>query len=129
MGPNSILDKGARFTTACEEYRFVTLTDTMTVKRADAAGQRAIGVNQYPVDAEMAAANAHGDVRILGISFVEVSEAIAQDDWVTTTNDGRAAVADAGQEILGRCLVGVDTAGDITAVLLTPGPGSVPSGG
>jgi Uncharacterized conserved protein (DUF2190) len=101
--------------------RFVTQTGDQTCARTGVAGQRALGVAQLSIDAAEAALGKAVGVQVLGIAMVEASAAIARNDRVSSTNDGRAKVAVATEVPLGFALTAAAGAGELIAVFLTPG--------
>jgi len=121
---NYVLDKGYVLSNggaAQSIYRFMELVDQNSVKQQDTAGALSVGVVQQRVDAEHSATgNVQVDVRILGITKVEASAAIALMAEVTSAADGRAVTAATAQRVLGVALSPAAGAGEWIDVLLVP---------
>jgi hypothetical protein len=97
-GPNYVLDKGFNLSNggaAQSIYRFMKFNaDENKVIQASAITDKCIGVCQQRVDAaDSATGNVQVDVRMMGISKVEASAAIALGAEVAPTADGRAQTA------------------------------------
>lgn len=125
MGPNYVLDKGYVVQgTALGQFECVKGGTTNTsVTRCDTAAEFVLGVSQELLDAaKVLTGKATADVRILGISRVVASAAIARMAKVTVTTVGRAVTAGvAGTNCFGIALTPASANGDWIDVLLTPG--------
>jgi hypothetical protein len=99
--------KGKNTSTPLTRKRFVkldrTATDGETVKACDTAGELAYGVSLFSVSNAEISRGKGASVIIEGRAILEAAEAIVVGDPVSTTNDGRAQVANAGDYILGMC--------------------------
>jgi hypothetical protein len=127
VGPNYVLDKGmhAAGTAAYVAGHFVKLTtNVQEVTMTAAANDVVFGVVQENVDAaKVTTGKVTVDVRVLGITRVEASVAIAIGQKVAPAADatGRAKVAATGNTPAGIALTAATAAGDYIDVLLTPG--------
>jgi hypothetical protein len=124
-GPNYILDKGYNLSNSGalqDIYRWVKFAaDENKVTQVAAVTDKPIGVVQQRVDAaDSATGNVQVDVRIMGISKVEASAAIALMDFVAPTANGRAQTAVATQYAQGIALQAATGAGQWIDVLLLP---------
>lgn len=99
--------KGKNTSTPLTRKRFVKLdaaaTDGETVKACDTGGEIAFGVSLFSVSNAEINRGKGASVITEGRAILEASEAIAVGDLVSTTNDGRAQVANSGDFILGMC--------------------------
>lgn len=111
---NFILDKGFNAGAAITKFRAVKLSATPeTVTPVTAVGDNAIGVAQFGVTAAEILRGKGASVRMLGITEMEASEAIAIGDVVVLAADGRAATTPvAGDRVIGTCLEPAGAAGD-----------------
>lgn len=125
-GADTVLNLPYKAAGAITKQRFVTLTASETVKQADAAGQRALGVFQVDVSADEATKGKGGAVGTLGIYWVEASAAIALGAQVATTNNGRAVTAATTNVPLGIAMKAATGAGQLIPVLMTPGLPALP---
>lgn len=128
-GANYVLDKGYNLSNsgaAQSIYRFVKFGSTENqVLQTAAITDKALGVTQQRVDAsDSATGNVQVDVRILGISKVEVGAAnsgvIALGAFVAPDAVGCAQVAAATQFCAGIALQASTAAGQWIDVLLLP---------
>jgi hypothetical protein len=129
MGPNYVLDKGmnlANSGAAQNIYRFMKFGSTEnTVLQTAAVTDKALGVTQQRVEAvDSATGNVQVDVRILGISKVEVGAAnsgvIALGSPVAPDASGCAQVCAATQTMAGIAMQAGSAAGQWIDVLLLP---------
>lgn len=129
-GGNFVLDKGwvvlTTYNTSAaagvEPWVFVTTAAGDTIDLQTTAAGKVLGVVQEKLDrTKVATGKAVADVRMLGITKVRASAAIAQLDYVTNAITGRAATATTGQLIHGIALSAAAEDGDLIDVLLTPG--------
>jgi Uncharacterized conserved protein (DUF2190) len=124
------LQLGFQTTTDLTRFRFVMLVSASTVKQADTAGARVIGVTYDAVTAtERTRGNSGGKVALIimeGIPLVEASAAISVGAQVATTNDGRAVTAATTNIPVGTALQASTAAGQWIAVRLTPGLPALP---
>lgn len=97
--------KGKNASGPITKQRFVKLdaaaTDGETVKQCDTAGELAYGVSMFSVSASEITKGKGASVITAGRAIVEASAALAVGAKVATTNDGRAATAVAGNNVLG----------------------------
>lgn len=89
-----------------DQYRIVVL-DTKKVRRPDAATDKPLGVLQNaPVAGEAAV------VRLIGVSKIQLGEAVAENEWikleyVSAADAGKGLDADVALDLaIGRCLAG-----------------------
>jgi len=129
-GPNYVLDKGFNLLNsgaAQSIYRFMKFASTEnSVIQTAAITDKAIGVTQQRVDAaDSVTNNVQVDIRILGISKVEVGAAnagvIALGAYVAPDALGCAQVAAATQFPAGIAMQAGSAAGQWIDVLLLPG--------
>ena len=126
-GPNGVLDKGFLAESEVREYRAVKFADTtnddQSVVECDADGELAIGVAQEQAwEEDRDVGKRVINVRMMGITWMVASTSdISQGSKVSTTVNGRARVATAGDPVVGLATMGADDEGDLIAVLLTPG--------
>lgn len=127
VGGVEVIDLGFIANEALTIHRFVKNSAAgtdRTVDLADTAKEAVIGVAQHEVEAADAAEGAHANIRIVGISTVEAGAAVTLLSKVQTDSVGRAidAVVTVGnEEIAGVALMAASAAGDLIAILLTPG--------
>lgn len=99
--------KGKNAGGAITKKRFVkldtTATDGETVVQCDTNGEGAFGVALFSVSTDEIARGKGASVITEGRAILEASEAIAVNDPISTTNDGRAQIAATGEQILGYC--------------------------
>lgn len=128
-GPNYGLDKGYKVaidSDPVKEFEAAVLVDAITVKRADTAGQRCLGVFQYDMYPEdVATGKAAVGVRMEGISRGIAGAAIPVDARVACDVDGRFVSAEGGgagttANIVGRALTPASSAGDQFDLWLSP---------
>lgn len=133
-GPNYVLDKGFNLSNggaAQAIYRFMKFAaDENKVLQCAAITDHPIGVTQQRIDAaDSATGNVQVDVRMLGITKVEVGAAnsgvIALGAYVATDAVGCAQVAATTQFTYGRALQASTAAGQWIDVLLLPGAFSI----
>jgi hypothetical protein len=126
-GGVEVLDLGFVATEAITKYRFVKgdVGGERFLDMCDAQGEAALGVAQHDVSAGDAAEGAHVNVRLMGISVIEASAAIAQFAQVTTGTAGKAETAAAGDRVLGVALMAATADTDLITVALT-GPAGQP---
>ncbi len=121
IGGHEVLDKGFVTEAAQTQYRFVKPgTAARSVVPADTLGELVLGVVQEDATAQDATDGRHVNVRMLGVSVVEASAAIAAGAEVTTAADGRAVTVAATQRVVGVALDAASGAGDWIGVLLVP---------
>src|SRR4051812_19691546 len=113
---NFVLDKGFRVpaSTVITKFRAVKLGTTVeTVVPVAAVGDVAIGVAQVGVTSAEQLKGKGTNVRMLGITEMEASEAIAIGDVCALAADGRASTTPAATErVIGVALTAAGTAGD-----------------
>ena len=97
--------KGRNASGPITKHRFVKVdtaaTDGETVMQCDTAGELAYGASMFSVSASEITKGKGASVIIEGRAILEASEALAVGDKVSTAADGRAAVAAAGDNVLG----------------------------
>lgn len=131
MGPDTGvgLQKGFQGTADITRFRFVVQDGETTVRQATADDERVDGVAYADLTAaERTRGNSGGKaipVIMEGAPLVEASEAITVGSPVTTTVNGRARVADPGDNQAGIARQAAGGAGEWIAVQLTPGAGAV----
>jgi hypothetical protein len=119
---NFVIDKGFNAAAAITKFRAVKLSAAETVTPVTAVGDLAIGVAQFSVTAPEIAKGKGASVRLLGITELEASGAVAVGDLVAMAADGRAKTGApaAGDRILGIALKAAANAGDRITLFLTP---------
>jgi hypothetical protein len=127
MGPNYVLDKGFNLSNAGAAqaiYRFMKFATETTVLQQTAATIFTVGVCQDRIEAaDSATGNAQVNVRMLGISKVEVGvfTGIVLGAEIMTDASGRALLAaTAGNKVVGIALQPAAANGEWIDVLLTP---------
>lgn len=102
---NFILAKGKNVSGAVTKKRFVKLdtaaADGETVKQCDTLGENGFGVSLFSVSAAEILKGKGASVMIDGRAIVEAAAALVIGTVVTTDAQGRAAVAGAGNWIMG----------------------------
>jgi hypothetical protein len=117
---NFVLDKGFNAAAAITKFRAVKLTTAgETVTPVTGVGDVVIGVAQFGVTAGEITKGKGASVRMMGVTEMEASEAIAIGDIVVLASDGRAATTPtAGDRVLGICLEAAGAAGERCTVFL-----------
>lgn len=129
---NFINAKGRNAGGTITKKRFVkmdrTATDGETVVQCDHDGESAYGVSLYSVSSAEILRGKGVSVLTEGRAVVEAAGAIAVDDPVSTSANGRAQVAQTGDIILGRCDEPASTAGHECSVSLSTSSHAVSAG-
>jgi hypothetical protein len=120
-GAYTLLNASFKCAAAITALRFVTPTAEETVKQADAAGQRAVGVAQHGATTDEATAGKAIPVMEEGTSWVVASGAITLNAMVSTTNVGKAKAAVSTEIPLGIARSAPAADNDLMLVELTPG--------
>jgi len=122
---NFVLDKGYDVAAAVTKFRFVKYSAAEQVTPVTAITDNPAGVAQFGVSSsELSGRNKGTDVRLMGISEVEASGAIAVGAMCQLENDGRvsALVAASGKRIVGQCVGHPSTnAGDRISMFIIKG--------
>jgi hypothetical protein len=125
VGGVEVIDLGFVATEQIIRWRFVVqIAGDRQVEMADAAAERVLGVAQHNVSALDAADEAAVNVRMMGISTVEIGAAVALGDYLTTDSVGRAVAVSAAvglKESAGFALSAGGAAGELIPMVLTPG--------
>lgn len=124
---NFVLDSGFDSNgVAITKFRVVKLTAAEQVGQATAITDVAIGVSQFGCTVAEVARGKGVSVRLMGVSEVEASAAIAVGQQCTLETTGRVSplVGASGKRIVGICVGHPSTnAGDRIAMLFLPGGG------
>lgn len=123
---NFILDSGFDGNGAITKFRVVKLTAAEQVGSATAITDVAIGVSQFGLTAAEILRGKGVSVRLMGVTEVEASAAIAVGQQCTLETTGRVSplVGASGKRIVGICVGHPSTnAGDRIAMLFLPGLG------
>jgi hypothetical protein len=100
---NFVLGKGYDAGAAITKKRFVKFSADQTVIQCSVAGEIAHGVSLFDVSAAEITKGKGASVLTEGRAIVEAATAITIGAKVTTDNQGRAAVAATGNNVLGIC--------------------------
>lgn len=120
-GGNFVLDKGfhVKAGEVITKFRAVKQTATGEVAPVTAVGDLPIGVAQFSVSAAELLKGKGASVRLMGITLMEASEAIAINDLVVLASDGRAATTPVnGDRVVGIAMSVAANAGDQISVFL-----------
>ncbi len=123
---NFVLDKGYTAAAALTKFRFCKYSAAETVTPITAITDKPAGVSQFGVTASEILQGKGSDIRLLGISEVEASGAIAVGDECELGSDGRVKVlaGSSGARIVGMCVGHPSTnAGDRISMLIYRGGG------
>jgi hypothetical protein len=126
MGPNFVLDKGFKVTTATAvtKFRAVKLASVDVCAQCTTLGEIPLGVAQEDCPAADATAGRVIDIRVIGISRVIAAGALAINTRVRVDANGRVvalAAATANQNQLGILLAAATALDDQVDCLLTIG--------
>jgi len=121
MGPNEVLDKGFIADNEVTLFHVVTQTDVDHCAQQTVAGGDWLGISQEAADEVDVANRRVVRVRTMGVSRGIASTAITLRQRVTSTTDGRLAVAGANDHVVGIAVTPAAEAGDWFNVQLTPG--------
>jgi hypothetical protein len=122
---NFVLDKGYKAGAALTKYRFVKLGAAFDIVIQTAAStDQSIGVAQVSVSAteQSRGSGKDVDVRMAGVSVVELSGTVAAGDEIMSHTDGTARVATSTNRVVGMALKGGTTGLRIPVLLNIPGP-------
>lgn len=122
---NFVLAKGYDAGGAIIKKRFVKFSADQTVVQCSVAGEMAAGVSMFDVTAAEITKGKGASVMVDGRAIVEAATAIAIGAKVTTDNQGRAAVAATGNNVLGICDEPASGTGTECSVHLGAGGGTV----
>lgn len=115
---NFVLDKGFVAAAAVTKYRAVKLSALETVTPVTAATDQPIGVAQYGATAGEITNGKRIGVRLMGISEMECSAAMATVGVeVGMAADGRAKAAATGERVIGISLTATANAAERVSVL------------
>lgn len=103
---NFVLDKGYDAAVALTKFRLVKFSGTEAVTPVTAITDRPCGVGQFGVSSAEILKGKGQTVRMMGISEVETSTAIAVGDMCTLETNGTVSVlvAASGKRIVGQCV-------------------------
>ena len=120
---NFVLDKGFKAAAAITKFRAVKGNgNTDEVIPVAASSDVVMGIAQYSVSADEITDQKHASVRMQGISEMEISAAINQNDLVSISANGRAKTAATGERVIGVAMADGAVAGNrIPVALNLPG--------
>lgn len=115
---NFVLDKGYKAAAALTKYRAVKMSAAETVTPVTANTDQPIGIAQYSVSSGEITNGKRASVRLIGISEMECSAAMATAGVeVGMASDGRAKAAASGERVIGISLSTTANAGERVSVL------------
>jgi hypothetical protein len=121
---NFVLDKGFKPGAVLTKYRFVKFgADFEHVIQAAASTDNVVGVTQVSVSAteQSRGSQKDVDVRLAGVSVVELSGTVNPGDPVMSHTDGTARAATSTNRVVGMAMKGGSTGLRIPVLLKIPG--------
>lgn len=118
---NFVLDKGFGAAAPLTKFRLCKFSAAEVATPITAITDDIIGVVQFGITALEITRGKDASVRVIGVSEVEASTAIAVGQWCTLEADGRVSVSagGSGKKIVGKCVGSpAAAAGDRIAMLI-----------